>query len=104
MPDKEPEDDPLEDIFVDGDSINRKIVGDLLEPYLQIDQDSGSFYPTDGYKELNSEDKILVTLTAQKAKEIRGVIESSAVGPSEISKPERSQGRDCQTGRSRPRR
>lgn len=85
MPDKEPEDDPLEDIFVDGDSINHEIVGDLLEPYLQIDQDSGSFYPTDGYKELNSEDKILVTLTAQKAKEIRGVIESSAVGPSEIS-------------------
>lgn len=26
-----------------------------------------------------------MTLTAQKAKEIRGVIESSAVGPSEIS-------------------
>ncbi|MFU1783847.1 hypothetical protein ACM16X_21000 [Haloarcula japonica] len=85
MSDDDSEDDPLDDIFVDGDAINREMVSKLLEPYLQIDQESGSFYPTDGYKDLNSEDKILVTLTAQRAKEIRGLVDSSAIGPSEIS-------------------
>lgn len=85
MSDDNREDNPLDDIFVDGNAIDRETVSEVLKPYLKIDQESGKLYPTDGYKELNSENKILVTLIAQRAKEIRGLIESSTTGPSKIS-------------------
>jgi hypothetical protein len=85
MSDEAPDDDPLDDIFVDGDEMNREMVSEIIKPYLQIDQESGEFYPTEVYQDLNSEEKILVTLTAERGKELRGVVESAAVGPAEIS-------------------
>ena len=81
----EDEDDPLDDIFVDGDKKDRELIASIINPYLQIDTDGGELYPNEGFGELDSKDKILITLAAEQAKEVRGIVDTAALGPSEIS-------------------
>lgn len=79
------DDDPLDGIFVNDDEIDRELIASILEPYVTIGEDEGRLYTTDAYQELNSKEKILVTLAAQRAKVMRGVAESGEIGPSRIS-------------------
>lgn len=79
------DEDPLDDVFVDGDEIERTAIRDMLEPYLMVDSESGDLYPTDEFRDLDSKDMIVVTLAAQRAKEMRGLSESAKIGPSKIS-------------------
>src|SRR3989344_6002595 len=79
--------DELDEIFVDkNESVDKKIVVDILKPLVTIDQE-GVLSFTEGYESLDETKKALVYLVCKKAITLRGIngfIESS--GPTEISK------------------
>lgn len=79
------EDDPLDQIFVDGNAMDRQLLAELLEPYLVIDKEDGRLYTKESYGELQSKDKILVALAARRAMADRDIVESSSLGPAELS-------------------
>lgn len=83
--DDTPDDDPLDDIFVDGDQMDRELVASILNPYMAIDSEDGELYPNEAYGDLSSKGQIQVVLTAERAKALEGLVDLASLGPSEIS-------------------
>ncbi|QKY18634.1 hypothetical protein [Halorubrum sp. CBA1229] len=79
------DDNPLDDIFVDGDQMDRELVASILEPYMAIDSEDGELYPKEAYGNLNSKGQIQIVLTAERAKALQGLADSASLGPSAIS-------------------
>lgn len=77
--------DPLDDIFVDSEEMDRELLADILRPYVTIGDAGNQLYTTDAYDDLTSKEKILVALTAQRAMLERDVADSAVLGPSELS-------------------
>jgi len=78
-------DDPLDDIFVDGDQMDRELIASILEPYMAIDSEDGELYPKEAYGDLNSKSQIQIVLAAERAKTLHGLADSASLGPSAIS-------------------
>lgn len=76
---------PLDDIFVDDTKVDEDRVASILRVYAKVGENTGRLQPTDAYKELTADGKVLVTLVAQQARLLRGDIESSAIGPKQIA-------------------
>jgi len=57
----------LEDLVVSGEELDKKLVAEILVPYVQLDKDKRSIRPTDGWIRLSEAQKILVYLLARKA-------------------------------------
>jgi len=57
----------LEELVVSGAELDKKLVAEILMPYLQLDQDSCDIRPTNEWKQLSQEQKILSYLLARKA-------------------------------------
>ena len=79
------DDNPLDDIFVDGDQMDRELVASILNPYMAIDSEDGELYPKEAYGDLNSKDQVQIVLTAERAKTLQGLADSASLGPSAIS-------------------
>lgn len=77
--------DPLNDVFVDESAIDRERVASILNDYANVGEESGRLVPTPAYEELSANEKILVTLVAERAKELKDATESASLGPSKIS-------------------
>lgn len=77
--------DPLEDVFIDESAIDRERVASILNGYANVGEESGRLVPTPSYEELTANEKILVTLVAERAKELKDATESASLGPSKIS-------------------
>lgn len=75
----------FDDIFVDESAIDRKRVAAILNGYAEVGKESGRLVPSSAYDDLTAKDKILITLVAERAKEIRGDVESASLGPATIS-------------------
>lgn len=78
-------DNPLDDIFVDGDQMDRELVASILDSYMAIDSEDGELYPKEAFGELNSKNQIQIVLTAERAKALQGMADSASLGPSAIS-------------------
>lgn len=74
--------DPLDEIFVDeNEPTNKKLLVDILKPFVTIDQ-KGILSFSDEYHKLKESAKVLVFLLCKKAmvlKEIEGISEKSGV-------------------------
>ncbi len=57
----------LESLVVSGTELDRKLVAQILAPYVQLDKDASNIRPTDAWGSLSQEDKIIVYLVARKA-------------------------------------
>lgn len=57
----------LEDLVVSGEELDKKLVAEILAPYLRLDKDKCSIRPTEGWLRLSEEQKIPVYLLARKA-------------------------------------
>lgn len=57
----------LEDLIVSGDELDKKLVAEILDPYVRLDKDKCTIRPTEGWMRLSEEQKILVYLLARKA-------------------------------------
>jgi Mn-dependent DtxR family transcriptional regulator len=80
--------DPLQDLFVDGAEIDRKLLASLLRDYIGID--SKTFKPVfkGGFHDLDAKTKLLNYLLYKKALSVTGKIsrEEESEKPKEISK------------------
>jgi hypothetical protein len=57
----------LEDLIVSGEELDKKLVAEILAPYVQLDKDKCTIRPTEGWMRLSEGQKILVYLIARKA-------------------------------------
>ena len=57
----------LEDLIVSGAELDKKLVTEILAPYIQLDKDKCTIRPTKGGSELSNDQKVLVYLVARKA-------------------------------------
>lgn len=57
----------LEDLVVSGKELDKKLVAEVLSPYLRLDKDTRSVRPLVAWNELNANQKILLYLVARKA-------------------------------------
>lgn len=59
--------DDLESLLVDGKELNKKLVVEILSPYLKIDRNTREIIPISLWSELKTNTKILLYLMARKA-------------------------------------
>jgi len=79
-------DDALEALVVGKKRLNRKLVADILLPYVRLDKDAGSILPLEAWLGLGTDSKILVYLLARKAMVILGFgLETENTTASEVA-------------------
>lgn len=80
--------DPLAQLLVsESQAVDRQELADLLSPYLSINKETKSFDFSRSFRELSNADKILITLSAVKARCL--VLDTEdKITPSEIIKME----------------
>jgi len=59
--------DELESLLVSGKEIDRKLVAEMLEPYIRIDKETCDIRPLSSWSDLKANIKILLYLIARKA-------------------------------------
>ena len=59
--------DELEDLLVSGKELDRKLVNEILSPYLRIDKDTCAIRPLSTWADLKAYVKVLLYLVARKA-------------------------------------
>jgi hypothetical protein len=59
--------DELESLVVSGKDIDRKLVAQILSPYVKLDKDACNIRPQEGWDTLKAYKKILVYLLSRKA-------------------------------------
>ena len=57
----------LDDLFVDGKEIDKKLVGEILSPYIKIDKNTCEIRPLTPWNDAKAYIKILIYLLARKA-------------------------------------
>ena len=77
--------DELESLLVSGKEIDRKLVVEMLEPYLRIDKETCEIRPLPSWSGLRANKRILLYLVARKAMKALGLgIEEESVSATEI--------------------
>ena len=75
----------LEDLVVSGKELDKKLVAEILSPYLRLDKDACGIRPLEPWNELNANEKILLYLTARKAMKAIGFdLEEEGATPKEV--------------------
>jgi len=59
--------DNLEELVVSGKELDRKLVSDILGPYLRLDRDSCTIRPLPEWEKLKARSKVLLYLVSRKA-------------------------------------
>jgi hypothetical protein len=78
-------DDPLSDLLLDADEIDRTLLANSLKNLLGIDNKSGRVVPKPGFNSLSARNKVLAFVLAKKAAQLLGVLESELANPKQIS-------------------
>ena len=78
--------DPLRELLVDKDQLDRELLSKVLKDYLRIDQDSHTVRFTVMSEELTVDDKIIIFLLARKAMMAMELSHSESSKPGEIEK------------------
>lgn len=77
--------DELEDLLVSGKELDRKLVAEILSPYLKIDKETCNIRPLSIWNDVKTYIKILLFLIARKAMKALGLdLLEEAVSPVEI--------------------
>jgi hypothetical protein len=79
-------DDPLSGLLVKKQDLDRKLLSEVLMPYIRLDQDSGAIVTTPAFAKLTNAAKILVFLLGRKAAKTLGLLtQPEEASPKEIS-------------------
>lgn len=62
----------LEDLVINGRELDRKLVADVLSPYVRLDNDVCSIRPLASWNQLNASEKVLLYLIARKGMKALG--------------------------------
>lgn len=72
--------EPLEELYIDQDELNKERLAKSLKKYIRIDQESGNPQYRKPYHALSTREQIIAYLLYRKAAELLGQIESGKVG------------------------
>lgn len=75
----------LNDLLVDEDEINEKLLTETLGEYLRIGQDSGEIFFQEPFHQIDAGRRVAITLLAQKARNALDLSEEKRLAPSKIS-------------------
>ena len=75
----------LEDLLVDEEQLNEELLANTVGKYVNIGKDSGDLIPTEAYNDLNSKEKVVVALLAQKARFELDMVEEEWLAPAVLS-------------------
>lgn len=75
----------LEDLLVDEEQLNEELLANTVGEYVNIGKDSGDLIPEEAYNDLQSKEKIVVALLAQKARFELDMAEEEWLTPSELN-------------------
>ena len=78
--------DPLRELLVDKDQLDRELLSKVLKHYLKIDKDSHSVRFTAMSEELTIDNKIIIFLLARKAMKAMELTNTESSKPGEIEK------------------
>lgn len=79
--------DELDNLLVSGEELDRKLVADILSPYVRIDKEALSIRPLSPWNDLKAYNKILIFLLSKKAMKALGLsIEEEAASTTEVIK------------------
>ncbi len=59
--------DDLESLVVSGKDVDKKLVAQILSPYVKLDKDACNIRPTEGWNSLKAYEKIIIYLLSRKA-------------------------------------
>ena len=59
--------DELESLVVSGKDMDRRLVAEILTPYVRLDRDGCNIRPLEGWRKLKAQAKILLYLLSRKA-------------------------------------
>jgi 3-oxoacyl-(acyl-carrier-protein) synthase len=77
--------DDFDDLFIKGQEVDRQLVGGILKPLLQIEQETCGIRPRQAWRRASNEVKLLAYLLARKAMVAHGLqLEREAAAPSEV--------------------
>ncbi|KKS96463.1 MAG: hypothetical protein UV73_C0010G0048 [Candidatus Gottesmanbacteria bacterium GW2011_GWA2_43_14] len=76
-------DDPLSQLIVNTEELDRKKLAELLDGYCAISKD-GQIRPISNFPQLDSTSKVLAIILAQKAAKTLGLVETDQISPSSI--------------------
>jgi len=80
-------DDALEALVISEKKLNRKLVADILSPYIRLDKDTCSISPLEAWLGLGTDLRILVYLLARKAMVLlRFGLEAEGAAASEVAR------------------
>jgi hypothetical protein len=78
--------DPLENLLVAQEDVNRELLAEVLSPYVKISKETGEVIQLPAFGQLTNAEKILVFLLARKAAKSLGIqLTREGVSPKEIS-------------------
>lgn len=77
---------PLTGLLIEEEKVDETIIYELLSPYVRISKDRGNVIPTEKFNKLDSSEKIIVLLLAQKVKVRLKLAEKEEFGPREFAK------------------
>ena len=76
----------LENLLVSGKELDKKMVAEILAPYLKIDKDTCDIRPLPSWGDVKAYNKILLYLLARKAMKALGLgIETESASATEIA-------------------
>lgn len=77
--------DELENLLVSGKELDRKLVAEILSPYLKIDKETCNIRPLSTWNDVKAYIKILLFLIARKAMKALGLdLPEEATSPAEV--------------------
>lgn len=75
----------LDDVFVEDDP-DEEILGEILSGRVKIPEPTGEIRPRKKFEKLKADDKILCSLAAVRAMEMKDHRESKEIGPTELGR------------------
>jgi hypothetical protein len=77
---------PLTKLLTRREELDEYLLCEILEPFIQIQENTGEIILTENYQRLNKEGQTLTLLLAQKARARLGLGEKEELGPRELAK------------------
>jgi hypothetical protein len=80
------ESDPLSELLLDADEVDRARLAQALKGYVGVDKKSGRVVLQPGFNELDTKRRVLTFLLGVKVSQLLGLAESETISPKDLEK------------------
>jgi DNA-binding transcriptional ArsR family regulator len=80
----ENEKSPLKELVVKEETLNEKLLAELLKTYISIEENTGELIPTESFNSLSAEGKVIIAFLYSKAKKRLNMSSTEKLKPKDI--------------------